>query len=54
MYSLNYLNVFVQAAQSVSFAEAASLLGMTPSAVGKVVQKLETQQNIAAVLQLGA
>ncbi len=46
MYSVKDLSVFICAAQSTSFAEAASKLGLTPSAVGKVIQKIEHRHNI--------
>lgn len=40
------LSVFVRAAHSKSFVDAASSLGVTPSAVGKVIQKIEEQYKI--------
>lgn len=46
MYSVKDLSVFIQAANSQSFAKSASALGMTPSAVGKVIQKIEHRHNI--------
>lgn len=46
MYSIKDLSVFARTAQSESFADAASSLGMTPSAVGKIIQKIEDRHNI--------
>ncbi len=46
MYSVKDLSVFIRAAQSHCFAEAASSLGLTASAVGKVIQKIEDRHNI--------
>ena len=46
MYSVKDLSVFIRTAQSHSFAEAASSLGLTASAVGKVIQKIEDRHNI--------
>lgn len=46
MYSIRDLSVFVQAARSSSFVEAATALGITPSSVGKTIQKIEEKHNI--------
>ena len=46
MYSVKDLSVFIRAAHSRSFAEAASSLGLTASAVGKVIQKIEDRHTI--------
>jgi DNA-binding transcriptional LysR family regulator len=46
VYSFKDLSVFLRAAQSQSFVEAANALGMTPSAVGKIIQKIEDRHNI--------
>lgn len=46
MYSIKDLSVFARTAQSESFADAASSLGMTPSAVGKIILKIEERHNI--------
>lgn len=43
MESLSALNVFVQVTETRSFAGAASRLGISPSAVGKAIARLETQ-----------
>lgn len=43
MESLGALNVFVQVTETRSFAGAASRLGISPSAVGKAIARLEAQ-----------
>lgn len=43
MESLGSLNVFVQVTETRSFAGAASRLGISPSAVGKAIARLEAQ-----------
>lgn len=43
MESLGALNVFMQATETRSFAGAASRLGISPSAVGKAIARLEAQ-----------
>lgn len=41
MHSVKDLSVFLCVSQSKNFTEAAVILGMTPSAVGKVITKIE-------------
>ena len=44
--SIGALKVFVQAAEARSFAAAGSQLGVSPSAVGKAIARLEEQLNV--------
>ena len=46
MYSIKDLSVFACTAQSESFVDAAASLGITPSAVGKIIQKIEDRHKI--------
>lgn len=44
--SLGALNAFVRAAEARSFTEAAAQLGVSPSAVGKAIARLENRLNV--------
>ncbi|OCP38269.1 LysR substrate-binding domain-containing protein [Ensifer sp. LC163] len=46
MDSLGALNAFVQAADARSFTEAATQLGVSPSAVGKAIARLEERLSV--------
>jgi len=46
MDSLNGLRVFLQVADSLSFAQAARLLGLSASAVGKSIARLEERLGV--------
>lgn len=46
MDSLGALNAFVQAADARSFTEAAAQLGVSPSAVGKAIARLEERLSV--------
>ncbi|MGE6786657.1 LysR family transcriptional regulator [Ensifer adhaerens] len=46
MDSLGALNAFVQAAEARSFTEAATQLGVSPSAVGKAIARLEERLSV--------
>lgn len=46
MYSIKDLQTFIQAANSHSFVQAAAHLGLTPSAVGKIIQKIEQTHTV--------
>jgi DNA-binding transcriptional LysR family regulator len=46
MDKLSELSVFVQVADSGSYAGAARALGITPSAVGKTIVRLEEQLEV--------
>ena len=46
MDSLNGLRVFLQVADTLSFAQAARLLGLSASAVGKSIARLEERLGV--------